>query len=334
MYRIMQKTLTALLLTIGLGSTAAMAANLEPNGINLGGTSFFDGFSSTKPGLTYLGYYQYSYANHIVDNHGNDLSAFKNPVISDLLILNQLAYTTSYTLFNGQGHLGFTVLLPYVMFNSHVDPGSSAPAPTFQNGLGDTTWGAYVQMNPVISGGRPIFSQRFELDVIAPTGQYDSTKDINPGSNFWSINPYWSATLLPTPRTEISWRLNYLYNLANSSPLPQLPTSPAITKDQAGQAMWINYTASYAVKPNLHVGINGYWFKQLSNDKYWLASGGTTTDGAAFGDTGKASLFAIGPGVFWKLDKHNILMVNAYFQTQARNRGRGEVFNVHWVHPF
>lgn len=333
MKKFVRSTLAAAFVMAGVCGTAS-AANLEPAGIDLGGTSFFDGFSATKPGWAYLGYYQYGYANHIVDNNGNDVAAFKNPVISNLLLLNQLAYTSSYTLFNGNGHVGFTVLLPFLMFNSHVDPGSPAPALTFNNGLGDTTWGVNVQMNPVISGGRPVFSQRFEVDVIAPTGQYNDKKDINPGSNFWSISPYWSATVLPTPKTEISWRLNYIYNFANSSPLPQVPGSPAITKDQAGQAMWLNYTASYAVKPNLNVGINGYWFQQLNYDKYWLASGGTTTDGAPFADGGKSSVFAIGPGLFWKIDHHNMLAVNLYVQTNARNRARGTVLNVHWTHPF
>ncbi len=330
MYRIAQRILAALIVSIGLGSAAAMAAgNQEPAGINLGGTSFFDGFGATNPGWTYLGYYQYSAANHITDNSGNDNSAFKNPHINDLLILNQLAYTTPYTLFNGQGHLGFTVLVPYLFFNTHFDS-SGIQLSDNGNGFGDTTWGSYIQMNPVISGGRPVFSQRFELDVIAPTGKYSASKDINPGAHFWSINPYWAATWLPTPKVEVSWRLHYLYNFANNDP-SGVPSS--VNKAQAGQATWINFTTSYAVRNNLNVGINGYYFHQLTKDKFTYDNG-TTTDGTQFGDSGKASLFAIGPGLFWKISKDNILMVNVYFQTMARNRGRGSVLNVHWVHPF
>ncbi len=324
MYRIVQKTLAALFVLIGLGSVQAMAAgNQEPAGINLGGTSFFDGFGATEPGWTYLGYYQYANATHITDNSGGDSSAFKNPRISDLLILNQLAYTSPYTLFNGHGHVGFTVLLPYLFFNKHFDASSPVKLTDNGNGFGDTTWGVYLQMGPV-------FSQRFEVDVVAPTGKYSSSKDINPGAHFWSFNPYWAMTWLPTPKVEVSARFNYLYNFANNDPAGVPPT---INKAQAGQAGWINFTTSYAVRRNLNVGINGYYFQQFTKDKFTY-NNGTTTDGTAFGDSGKSSLFAIGPGVFWKIDKHNILMVNAYFQTMARNRARGEVFNVHWVHPF
>ncbi|MEJ2481369.1 MAG: transporter [Acidihalobacter sp.] len=302
MYRIVQKTLAVLLVTIGFGSTQAIAAgNQEPNGINLGGTSFFDGFGATEPGWTYLGYYQYATANHITDNSGNDSAVFKNPRINDLLILNQVAYTTPYTLFNGHGHVGFTVLVPFLFFNTHFDSSSTVKLTDNGNGFGDTTWGVYLQMDPVISGGRPVFSQRFEVDVIAPTGKYSSSKDINPGAHFWSFNPYWAMTWLPTPKLEVSARFNYLYNFANNDPAG---VPPSINKAQAGQ-----------------------------EDKFTYANG-TTTDGESFGDTGKSSLFAIGPGVFWKINKHNMLAVNVYFQTMARNRGRGEVLNVHWTHPF
>lgn len=331
MHSIAKKTLAALLVLAGFGATgAAMAAgNQEPAGINLGSTSFFDGFGATEPGWAYLGYYQYSSATHIADNSGGDNSAFKNPRIDDFLILNQLAYTTPYTLFGGKGHLGFTVLVPFLLFNTHFDS-SGVQLSDNGNGFGDTTWGAYVQMDPVFSGARPVFSQRFELDVLAPTGKYSSSKDINPGAHFWSINPYWAATWLPTPKVEVSWRLHYLYNFANTSPAG-VPST--VNKAQAGQASWINFTTSYGVKPNLHVGLNGYYFRQLTKDKFTYASGGTT-DGTQFGDTGKAVLFAIGPGLFWKIDKQNMLSVNMYFQTMARNRGRGSVLNVHWVHPF
>jgi hypothetical protein len=331
MYRIVQKTLAALFILVGLGSAQAMAAgNQEPNGINLGGTSFFDGFGATKPGWTYLGYYQYANATHITDNSGGDSAEFKTPRISDLLILNQFAYTTPYTLFNGQGHVGFTVLIPYLFFNKSFDASSPIKLTDNGNGFGDTTWGVYLQMDPVFSGHRPVFSQRFEVDVIAPTGKYSSSKDINPGAHFWSFNPYWAMTWLPTPKLEVSARFNYLYNFSNNSP-SGVPSS--INKAQAGQAGWVNFTTSYAVTHNVNVGINGYYFKQFTKDKFTY-NNGTTTDGASFGDTGKSSLFAIGPGVFWKINKHNILMVNAYFQTMARNRARGEVLNVHWVHPF
>lgn len=315
--------------TCAIGIPAAQAGNLEPSGINIGGTSFFDGFGATEPGLAYLGYYQYSNLTHIEDNSGNDVPAFKSPKIEAFLMLNQLAYTTSQTFFNGSAHLGFTALLPLLHFNTSFASDSPVKLDS-ADGFGDLTFGPYLQFNPVMSGGRPVYSQRVEFDVIAPIGRYSQTTDINPGAHFWSLNPYWAATWLPTPKTEVSWRLHYLYNFANSSP-GALP--PTVTKTKAGQAAWVNFTASYAVRPNLNVGINGYYFKQFTNDIYNYTNG-TTDNGIQFGDSGKAEFFAIGPGLFWKAGPKNIWAVNLYFQTNAKNHTRGNVLNIHWVHPF
>lgn len=333
MYRIVKKsavTVLTLIALLGMSAGGAIAAgNQEPAGINLGGTSFFDGFGGTKEGWAYIGYYQAASYAHIEDNHGNDVPVFKNPRINDLLMLNQIVHTTSYTLFKNDGHIGFTALLPILIFNTHFDS-NGLQLNNDGNGFGDLTAGVYVQMNPVIRNGRPVFSQRFELDVIAPLGKYDSRKDINPGSNFWSISPYWAATVLPTPKTEISWRLLYLYNFKNNDPAG-VPST--VTDAKAGQAAWINFAASYAIKQNLNVGLNGYFFKQFTKDKFTYQDG-STTDGQLFGDSGKAEVFAIGPGMFWKINKGNTLAVNLYFQTMAHNRARGNVFNVQWTHPF
>lgn len=49
----------------------------QPQGINLGGTSFFDGITSTEPGWAYLGTLRYGTAGAIKDGKGNDVAAFE-----------------------------------------------------------------------------------------------------------------------------------------------------------------------------------------------------------------------------------------------------------------
>ena len=120
-------------------------------------------------------------------------------------------------------------------------------------------------MPSILSGGRPLFTDRFEFDVISPTGKYNKNKDINQSSRYWSIAPYYAFTILPAPRYELSARLNYLYNFSNNAPASSSPISPG-TYTRAGQAVWINFATSYATMPGLNVGINGYYFKQITND--------------------------------------------------------------------
>lgn len=322
------RLLAAPLAVTGLiAAPAAWAGNLEPSGLNLGNTSFFDGFSSTHPGWAYIGYLQDTHYDRIADNQGHAAAGVIDPRIDATLLVNQFAYTSSQTLFDGRGHLGFNAILPLARLDADVDAASPVKLRA-RSGVGDVTFAVSLQFDPVIDRGRPVFSQRFELGAIAPVGSYDASRDVNPGSNFWSIVPNWAATWLPTPRTEVSWRLNYLYNFANDKPA-NLP--PTVTRTRAGQAAWLNFTASYAVKENLNIGLNGYYFRQFTDDRYSYVGGGS--DNWVFGDTGRALVLAIGPGLSWKAGRGNIVNINAYAQTEVRNRSRGATLNLNWVHP-
>jgi hypothetical protein len=161
--------------------------------------------------------------------------------------------------------------------------------------------------------GHPFFVQRFEFDVIAPTGKYKSADDVNPSAGFASINPYWAATLLPAERWEVSWRLHYLYNFRNNNPAASNPVpyqGSLVTSTQAGQAAWINFTTSYSVTPDVSLGINGYYFQQLTDSK---------ANGIALPNA-RERVLGIGPGMMWRIDPNKTLWINAYTDTMVRNR--------------
>ena len=56
-------------------STAARASSDEPAGINLGGSSFMDGFGRTDPGFVYQQYFQIERYDAINDQIGHNLVA-------------------------------------------------------------------------------------------------------------------------------------------------------------------------------------------------------------------------------------------------------------------
>lgn len=326
-----KQTLAAAVLAVGATAAppTAWAGNLQPSGINLGNTSFFDGFGNTKPGWAYLGYLQHGSFNRVVDSSGNDSPGFHDPDITATLWVNQINYSTGQTFFDGRARLGFNAILPVTRLRASFADSSPARL-NAGGGIGDLTLGATLQFEPTIRDGRPVFSHRAEIGTIVPIGRYNETADMNPGANFWSLTPNWAATWLPTPRTEVSWRLNYIYNFSNSSPAN---LAPSVTKTKAGQAAWVNFTASYAVLPQLSVGLNGYYYHQLTGERYYYADG-SVDSGLQFGDTGKSRVLAIGPGLQWRPTERDMLNVNLYIQTYARNRTRGKVLNVNWIHPF
>jgi len=328
---------------VSLFSTRSRAANLELAGINLGSTSFFDGFGRNEEGFTYLAYLQYATSRSLKQDTGKDSPYFVHPKIDVFVMVNQLAYTLPEKLFNDTAHLGINFILPVVAFNTKFDaPSATSPVAVQLDdnnvGVGDLTFGPFMQFRPMISSGRPVFSQRVEFDVIAPIGKFNPNKDINQSSNFTSLNPYWAGTVLPLPHLELSARLNFLYNFATSRPalerLYALQNPPRVKDAQAGQAAWLNFAASYEPIHTLHIGANGYYFMQFNLDLYEMQDGSSNQGMWANGDTGKASFLGIGPGLMWEATPQNKLFANVYFQMMVRNRAQSDVVNLRWVHSF
>lgn len=343
-----QVLLAAFALCAATVPATARAANLQPAGINLGGTSFFDGFGRNRGGFTYIAYFQYAMARQINGTltAGGDatkpLPVFKEPAIDVFVLINQLAYTLPDGLFGDRAHAGMNFVLPAVAFDVSFAPPTMADPRTAELtdnglGLGDLTFGPFLQFAPVLVGGRPFFSHRFEVDLIVPTGKYDPGIDINQSSNFVSIVPHWAATVLPLPRWEISARLHFLYNMKNVRPaFGRLYTNvmpPPVKSAQPGQAGWVNFASSYEVLDDFNVGANGYYFHQFNLDR-WDMLDGTSNPGLMYHDTGHKRIFGVGPGVMWAAAEHEKFFVNVYFQLLVENGPQANVLNLRWVHGF
>ncbi|AFJ48709.1 transporter [Shimwellia blattae] len=299
----------------------------QPAGINNGYTSFFDGFPVAPPGhLAYIGYYRYNHINRLTDNNGNRIQAFGSTRIDSWVANNQFLYTFEKSPFDN-ATLGLDLIVPVVGFDT--DFGGPATLKANHGGIGDIMMAVYLQYNPLLNDrGEVTFIHRLELGVNAPTGAYDSHSDINTGMNQWSFHPTWAATWLPVPRWTINWRLQYLYNFKNDDPASSQPLEwrgEKVRHTQIGQLMFLNFATSWEVVPDWHVGINGYYLKQITDDK-------------VNGDTQKNSreqALGIGPGVMWNYSAQDKFTANFYTETEVRNRGRNSaIVNLVYVHTF
>jgi hypothetical protein len=311
-----------LLCAIG-GARAQNVTVSEPTGINLGLTSFYDGFGRGASGFVYLGYWEYAHLNALEDSRGHAIAAFRNPRVDVELWLNQFVYLFPGTLLGG--HVGLTAIVPLTRFSSHFD----TPGPVLRDdgfGIGDLAIGPVLQYDPIMLNGHPFMSNRFEIDFILPSGKYDRNADINQSSGYTSVNPSWAGTLLFAPRWELSWRLHYLYNFKNMQPASSDPMMIAGVRDtQAGQAVWTNFAASYSLASSLHVGINGYYFKQITRSRV----NGTHQTGT------EQLALAVGPGFLWEKSVSDKLFLNVYSQTDVKNQAAGDfAINFHWIHLF
>jgi anthranilate 1,2-dioxygenase (deaminating, decarboxylating) large subunit len=280
----------------------------QPN-VNLGFTSFLDGAPPAGPGFYLSEYLQYYTADRINDDSGDKML---DAGVDVWVLMNQLIYQSDQALLFG-GKWGINVMLPIVSIDA------DAPLTDSGTGLGDLLIGPYIQWDPIMGANGPLMVNRIELQMIFPTGEYDNDKQLNPGSNHFSFDPYWAATVFLGPKATVSWRLHYLWNGKNDD------FTPASVDLEPGQAVHANFTAAYEVLPKqLRLGINGYWFDQITDTK---------VDGHKDKSL-EEKVFAIGPGAVWHISRDTHLFMNVYFETSAESRPEGERYNLRLVHHF
>lgn len=310
----LKRTYACMLLTLPM---TAMAYDLP--GVNLGGTSFYDGAPGPQgPGWYAIEYLQYLTSDTMNDGNGDALSLPKQDI--DLFIpLTQIIYEPDEH-FTENTRLGYTFIVPWIA-NQDVDDGLNNAAISAQSGVGDIILGAFLQFDPVMGESGPRYVQRIELDVTLPTGKYDAENAINPGSNAFNINPYYSVTYWLTPRWTVSGRFSYLWNGKNDDPSTALN---AKNDSQAGQALHANFASAYVLTDNLSVGVNGYWLNQITDTKV----DGDDVKGR------REKVWAVGPGLVYKLGKENSVFANMYFEQDAENRSEGNRFVLRFNHHF
>lgn len=314
--------LTALTVTVGLVVTPLAFAYDLP-ALNLGFTSFLDGAPPAGPGWYVQQYVQFYRSGRLKDADGDDLRlptprGLEKAEVDVNIGITQLTFQSDQELAFG-GKWGMNLMLPYAAFD--LEPEDNFALSANSANLGDLLIGPYLQWDPIMGPNGPRFVQRVELQMLLPTGAYDEDHALNPGSNFFSFNPYWAATAFLMPKWTLSWRLHYLWNAENTEPYRPLGADNA----QAGQAVHLNFASEYEVLPNrLRIGINGYYLKQFTDSKL----NGHDLSGS------KEQVLGIGPGLVYHFSKHDHVFLNAYWETCAENRPEGSRMNLRYVHHF
>ncbi|OYX47029.1 MAG: hypothetical protein B7Y87_02020 [Sphingomonadales bacterium 32-64-22] len=144
------------------------------------------------------------------------------------------------------------------------------------------------------------------VDTWVPVGSYNRDDLANIGRNYWTFEPVLTASHFnPAGGPEVSVKLMYDFNTRNKA-----------TDYRTGQEFHTDFAVAYNFNP-VTIGLNGYYYKQTTDDKQ---------NGVRVGDDGyKGETLALGPVVRYQAGK-----VPISFQYQhemfAHNRPQGDNF--------
>ena len=216
--------------------------------------------------------------------------------------------------------LGLTVITPYQMFGanyavavraagSNIDvnqtisrPGVTIPRSGNLTGFND------IVLTPAILGWHSgNLHWNLATSVWLPAGDYDKTRTVNTGRNYWAVSPQFGITYFdPKTGWDISAALMYGMNGTNTA-----------TNYRSGNIGHFDYAVGKHLTRQFKVGVVGYVVQQLTAD------GGS---GATLGPR-KLRIAGIGPAATINFQVSNVpvtLVAKYYREFDAQNTTQGD----------
>jgi hypothetical protein len=275
-----------------------MRAQVQLPGVNLGDTNFEDGFAA--PGLLLEEFPDVYVSSTLKDSNGTTVPGTNT--LTTILTTSHLVYVSNKRLFGAW--IAGEILIPLADVEVKRAQGVDATV----RGFADPILGPIaLQWAPKkIENG--VFVDRVELALTIPIGKYSDQRPVNIGNHFVLINPYYALTYEWKSKFEVSARLQYLWNSANTDPFVGF----GIKSTQPGQAFFVNYASSYGVTKDFRVGFNGYWLQQVTDHQI---------NGQDVPNSRERTV-GLGPGV--RFGGNGLFFsVNGYIETDVRNRPEG-----------
>jgi hypothetical protein len=283
-----------------------------------GGNSYPIGVDNTfagymlPEGANWLLFYQHYWAASFKDNAGNDNPKFANFALRADVVAPRLSYV-----WPGVQFLGANVETRIVQPISSVDLtlGIARPRPLLPLDHGGNDTGlADMSFSPVILGWHGItFHQTLGVETHLRTGDYNVHDNVNTGRNYDQLAPVYAFTWFPTPASDVSAKFRYGINDRNSA-----------TGYRYGDEASIEFSAGVRVTPPLLLGVNGYVYRQTTDDDI---RGATVPDN-------RGRVNALGPFLSYRFRPGLSLTLRVQTEFGARNRPQGTRFWAMALCPF
>jgi hypothetical protein len=144
-----------------------------------------------------------------------------------------------------------------------------------------------------------------------PAGTTRTTSP-NIGRNYWAIQPVFGISRIDPNGLNADAKVMWTYNFKNKD-----------TDYRSGQELIVDYAVGWGLNNGWTLGLGGYAYQQLTNDKQ---NGATVPDN-------KGRAFAIGPSVRYDSGKGWFITAKYQAENSVRNRPEGTAFWLKFVHP-
>ena len=291
-----------------------------------GAESFMVG-AAPPPGFYFKNYAYYYHANDLKDDHGDNIDAFDDLTVWAEVM--RFIWISKYELLGG--NYGQHLFIPFL----DVSLDFKAPVgPKSKKGYDDTDV-PYIIYSPFILGHHFLEGKLHTVlslpDIYIPTGQDDKNL-ASVGHNFWTFEPVFAVTYMPTPAWEFSLKFMYDFNTEQDD----CPTPYGFEVDRTpGDEFHFDYSVSYAFTKSFRVGVNGYCYWQVSDDDYDIdGSIPAPVRNLLEDDEGNHSqVYAVGPGI-WYNYKNMFFELRTQFEFEAENKTEGQNVWFNLVYAF
>lgn len=284
----------------------------------LGAEGFLVG-AAPPPGLTVLNYAYFYTADELKDSDGDEMAVFDDVTVWAEVL--RFIYFTKKKLFGGTYGQHFFLLAV------NVDMDFKAPVGPKHKKHYDDFDVPYLIYSPFLLSWH-LMQGKLHLvldiaDIYIPLSNEDDDNLASVGRNFWTFEPVLAITYMFTPQLAASLKLMYDFNTEQDD----YPTPMGVTIDRTpGQEFHFDWCVSYALRPNLRLGITGYYYRQVKNDDFDFDDfSGPPALKAALKDLedNQGLVWAIGPGIWYQKGKL-FLSLRAQFEFGAREMTEGQ----------
>ena len=303
--------LTALLLPGGLARATELGGSSYPVGVELGYGDML------PPGLYNLAYYSHAQSSSLKGSSGQDLGWARYQLRADTLSY-RMQYVWSAPLL-GAG-VESALVLPFPAINLERQVASNLP---------DMSGSRFGMTDPLIVPFRLAWkgdqvNQSVALEIVAPLGAYDVNARVNTGRNYWQFAPAYALSYRPSAEAVIGVKLRYGINTENTA-----------TDYRSGNELTLEYSAGYKFLPAMTIGLQGYFFRQTTDDEL---NGQATSAvngrlfGSGIGNRGSAN--SIGPFLSYRVSPSFAFTLKYQQDFDVKNRAEFSRFWLQAMLPF